>query len=182
MTNQNPDTGSPEPKSLNLEDIVEQYQASLLRYATRTANNEEIAQDAVQLTFIRLYKNWNKLKKRGVPIKPWLFRTAHNATVDEIRKESRRRLLHEKQSVESAHCSSQRNTDRENSERFTLVITHLNALKPKEREALVLRLQENMSYKQIADVLGRSEGYVGTLIHSATRKLTKRLKQAGVVS
>ena len=59
---------------------------------------------------------------------------------------------------------------------------HLNVLKPKEREVLVLRLQEEMSYKEIAAVLKRSEGYVGTLIHTATKKLSQSLRQAGVVS
>ena len=39
-----------------------------------------------------------------------------------------------------------------------------------------------MSYREIAEVLQRSEGYVGTLIHTATRKLTQSLRKAGVVS
>ncbi|MCK4563642.1 MAG: sigma-70 family RNA polymerase sigma factor, partial [Verrucomicrobia bacterium] len=59
---------------------------------------------------------------------------------------------------------------------------HLHVLKPKERSVLVLRLQEQMSYKEIATVLKRSEGYVGTLVHAATKKLSQSLKQAGVVS
>ena len=39
-----------------------------------------------------------------------------------------------------------------------------------------------MSYKEIAEVLKRSEGYVGTLLHTATKKLTQSLRKAGVVS
>ena len=67
-------------------------------------------------------------------------------------------------------------------ERHALVLRHLHVLKPKEREVLILRLQEGMAYREIADAIGRSEGYVGTLIHSATKKLSERLRQAGVVS
>ena len=74
------------------------------------------------------------------------------------------------------------NGDSDPAQRQALVLGHLNALKPKEREVLVLRMQEGMSYNEIAKVLKRSEGHVGTLIHTATRKLTQSLRQAGVVS
>ena len=164
-------------RKLELEDAMEQYQAPLLRYATRVLNNADAAQDVVQEAFIRLHSNMEKITKRGVQLKGWLFRTTHNAAVDHIRKESRRRTLHQNQPDPVA---SGGNTPDDNREE--LVLRHLNVLRPKEREVLVLRLQEGMSYKEIAAVVKRSEGYVGTLIHSATKKLTQSLRQAGVVS
>lgn len=156
---------------------MEQYQTALLRYATRVLNNADAAQDVVQEAFIRLHGNMEKIAERGVQLKGWLFRTTHNAAVDHIRKESRRRILHQSQSEQAEPCGNDPGDDREE-----LVLQHLNVLKPKEREVLVLRLQEGMSYKEIAAVLNRSEGYVGTLIHTATKKLTQSLRQAGVVS
>lgn len=181
-----PSSASPsaaEPVSMDLEGIMEQYQATLLRYTTRVLNNEDAAQDVVQETFIRLHENREKVLKRRVPIKGWLFRTAHNAAVDFIRKESRLRSLHERQSKQD-DCDPRGNEEdrRDREERHALVLQHLGALRPKEREVLVLRLQEEMSYKEIAGVIKRSEGYVGSLIHSATKKLTRSLRQAGVVS
>ncbi|MEN7972299.1 MAG: RNA polymerase sigma factor [Verrucomicrobiota bacterium] len=156
---------------------MEQYQAALLRYATRVLNNADAAQDVVQEAFIRFHGNMEKIARRGVQIKGWLFRTTHNAAVDYIRKESRLRLLHQRQAKQPMHCEEDCNGERQ-----TLVLEHLDVLKPKEREVLVLRLQEGMSYKEIAAVLRRSEGYVGTLIHTATKKLTNSLRRAGVVS
>lgn len=177
MTDSNQGSGNPMPDNLTLEDVMEQYQSALLRYATRVLNNEDAAQDVVQEAFIRLHGNMDNIRQRGMQLKGWLFRTTHNAAVDYIRKESRRRLLHQRQALEPKPC--------ENGcidERKELVLQYLNVLKPKEREVLVLRLQEGMSYKEIAAVLKRSEGYVGTLIHTATRKLSQSLRQAGVVS
>ena len=167
---------------MDLEGIMEQYQASLLRYATRVLNNQEAAQDVVQEAFIRLHGNWDKVLRRDVPIKGWLFRTTHNAAVDYIRKESRRRLLHERQSKETDPYAGDCDDRREHEERHDLVLQHLNILSPGEREVLVLRMQEELSYREIAEVLNRSEGYVGTLIHTATRKLSQSLRKAGVVS
>ena len=182
MMDQDPRSGGNVPDKANMEDIMNQYQGVLLRYATRVLNNEEAAKDVVQEAFIRLHGNWEKVMRRGVPIKGWLFRTTHNAAVDYIRKESRRRLLHERQSKESGPSTDGCDERREHEERHALVMQHLNILRLKEREVLVLRMQEEMSYREIAAVLNRSEGYVGTLIHTATRKLSQSLRKAGVVS
>ncbi len=179
MMNQPTGNGRPEPDNLNLEGAMKEYQSVLLRYASRVLNNEDAAQDVVQEAFIRLHANWEKIAERGVSLRGWLFRTTHNAAVDYIRKESRRHRLHQRQSSESdPHASDPHGRD----ERHELVFQHLHVLKPKERSVLVLRLQEQMSYKEIAAVLKRSEGYVGTLVHAATKKLSQSLKQAGVVS
>lgn len=161
---------------------MEHYQSILLRYATRVLNNEDAAQDVVQEAFIRLHGNLDTITKKGVQLKGWLFRTTHNAAVDYIRKESRRRSLHERQSKQADLFVTDKAAVEDCNEKQALVMKHVNALTPKEREVLVLRLQEGMSYKEIAAVLNRSEGYVGTLIHTATKKLSQRLQQAGVVS
>ena len=164
--------------SVTLEAVIEQYQAALLRYATRLLNNESFAQDVVQDAFIRLYAKWDDVLERGVPLKAWLFRSTHNAAVDVIRKESRRRLLHQRQ-AEQMDLLPPSDGGRY-TEQHAQVLQHLSVLKPKEREVLILRLQEGMSYQEIATVIQRSEGYVGTLIHSATKKLSQSLRQAGV--
>ncbi len=177
MMDQTQGNGQPEPDDLNLEGVMEQYQSALLRYATRVLNNQTAAQDVVQESFIRLHAHWDAVAGRGAGLKGWLFQTTHNAAVDYIRKESRRRILHQNQSKQFEPRGNSTGDDR-----TELVLQHLNVLKPKEREVLVLRLQEGMSYKAIAEVIQRSEGYVGTLIHSATKKLSQRLRQAGVVS
>ncbi len=176
-----PEPGQSEMDRMDLEGAMETYQSALLRYAARVLANDAAAHDVVQETFIRLHGNWERIRAKGVPLRGWLMRTAHNVAVDYIRKESRLRLLHERQSrLSPPPCSAGDPGGRD--ERMALVMRHLNTLKPKEREVLVLRLQEEMSYKEIADVLGRSEGYVGTLIHAATRKLTQSLRKAGVLS
>jgi len=174
--------GKPLPDNLDLEGAMELHQTALLRYATRVLNNEAAAQDAVQEAFIRLHAHWDDVAKRGVQLKGWLFRTTHNAAVDYIRKESRRRLLHQRQAWRFESQVPDYEPLRDENEQYALVMKHLNILKPKEREVLVLRLQEEMSYKEIAEVIQRSEGYVGTLIHSATKKLSQRLREAGVLS
>jgi RNA polymerase sigma-70 factor (ECF subfamily) len=182
MMNQPQGKGHPLPEDLDLEGVMEEYQTSLLRYAARVLNNPTAAQDVVQETFIRLHANWNGVTGNRGALKGWLFRTAHNAAVDYIRRESRRRLLYQRQAREAEYLTPARNFAPDRDEQQEQVLRCLNILKPKEREVLVLRLQEGMSYREIAAVIKRSEGYVGTLIHTATKKLSQHLRQAGVVS
>ncbi|MBN2684342.1 MAG: sigma-70 family RNA polymerase sigma factor [Pontiellaceae bacterium] len=170
-----------EPETLQLETVIDDYQTVLLRYAAGVLNNADAAQDVVQEVFIRLHENWTRLRERGAQLRSWLYRTTHNASVDYIRKESRLRFLHERKSQETAEQQQASARPSHQDELEALVYEHINMLKPREREVLVLRLQDEMSYRQIAEVLDRSEGYVGTLIHTATKKLTQSLRSAGVV-
>jgi RNA polymerase sigma factor (sigma-70 family) len=165
-----------EPQTL--EEAVSHFQRPLLRYASRVLSNEEAAKDVVQEAFIKLYRHWDKLKRRGTPVKGWLYRTTHNAAVDYIRKESRRRSLHQRQTEQSEPA---RVVPEEMDERLAMVLARLDMLKPKEREVLILRMQEEMSYREIAAVLKRSEGYVGSLIHEATKKVSQSLRNAGIL-
>ncbi len=170
-----------EPDKLDLEAAIEMYQSVLLRYASRVLNNADAAQDIVQEVFIRLHGNWGRLRKQEGSLKGWLYRTTHNVSVDYIRKESRLRLLHKQLSHDPANRCDHAVRDYLD-ECEALVFQHINTLKPREREVLVLRLLDGMSYRDIAGVLNRTEGYVGTLIHTASKKLTQSLRKAGVVS
>lgn len=163
---------------VRLERVVQEHQAALLRYATQILHNADAAQDVVQDVFIRLHQNWEKV--RGSTIKGWLFRATHNASVDYIRKEEYRRLFHRRQAEERTEVVQAAKVD-EVAERNKLVMQHIDNLKPKERAALILRLQEGLTYVEIAEVIGSTEGYVGRLISKATEKLMRNLKEAGVV-
>lgn len=61
-------------------------------------------------------------------------------------------------------------------ETIAILHQHLEALPRKEQEVLVLRLQQGLSYKQIAEVLELSVSHVGVLIHQAILKLRDSLK------
>ena len=62
-------------------------------------------------------------------------------------------------------------------ERVARVMRHLDTLGLPERQVLLLRLQEGLSYEEIADVTGCSSGYVGTLLHQAVKKLAATIQQ-----
>ena len=165
------------------ETIVAQYERQLLRYATRLLNDAAAAQDVVQEAFIRLFRRWTPAGPDDGRMRQWLYRTTHNAAVDLIRGEQRRRRLHERHALErDASAPPAAPAELDAADRKRVVLERLAQLDPSEREVLVLRLQEGLSYSDIARVTGRRIGTVGCLLHTATRKLTESLKKAGVVA
>ena len=166
-----------------LEMIISEHEAGLLRYATRILNDPNAAKDVVQNTFIKLCHGWRNGSRPSDQLKGWLYRVTHNQAVDHIRKESRLKVLHTAQAEEVPHERPPNQTDDLNRrEAMNLALEHLQKLKPEEQQIVILRLQEGMSYRQIADITKRTEGNVGCILHHAVKKLSLSLKRAGVVS
>lgn len=154
-----------------MEAIVVEHETALLRYATRVLNNPSAAQDVVQNVFIKLFNQWKKGTHPTDKLKAWLYQVTHNEAVDYIRRESRLRLLHDKEAEERTSCPDGRNCPASVEEKRGMVLQHLRELSPAEQQVILLRLDEGMSYRDIAGVTGRSEGNVGNILHHAVKKL-----------
>ena len=157
-----------------MEAILVAYEAALLRYATRITRNPFAAQDVVQTAFLRLCSHWNGDWQPSARLKNWLYRVTHNEAVNHIRREARRRDLHEAAAREFEIAPA----DDPMAERREQVLEQLTRLKPHEQQVLVLRLQEGCSYAQIAAITGRSQGNVGNILHHAVARLAGLVAKA----
>lgn len=165
-----------------MEAVVAEHETPLLRYAARILGGASAAEDVVQNVFIKLFRQWQDGMQPSPQLRSWLFRVTHNEAVDYIRRESRLRLLHEKHGEEeAAACAGGKDCPMSADDRKALVLRFLKKLKPPEQQVVLLRMQEGMSYREISDVTGRSEGNVGNILHHAVKKLSMSLKKAGAV-
>jgi len=175
------------PGSLNgplsesvLEALVSQHQTALLRYATRFLNSAAAAQDVVQEVFIKLARDWTP---QACPVERlgfWLYRLAHNAAIDHIRHESRLRRLHQEH-VEMQAADHGGNSPLDDDGKRNMVLANLNKLDPAERQILILRLQQGLSYRDISLITRRTQGNVGCILHHAVKKMSQTLKNQGVI-
>ena len=174
-------TNPNEHRMAEMEAIVVEHQTALLRYATRLLNDPHSAQDVVQQTFIRLFEMW---RDRNYPamvnLRAWLYRVTHNAAIDHVRAEARRRTLHEKHAAELEPGGN--GDGAALGDRKDLVLRNLRALDEKDQQVLLLRLEEGLSYQQIADATGRSVGNIGCILHHAVKKLAERVRGIGVTT
>jgi len=158
--------------------LIMRYEASLARYIHRLGvTDHEDVLDVLQETFIAVYKNLNEYDS-SLKFSSWMYRIAHNKTVDWFRKRRVRpegHLIEDGESVlpfvESPEWGSEAVFDA--SLNSTVLSQALAKLDPKYREVVVLRFFEEKEYDEISDILKIPIGSVGTLLHRAKKELRK---------
>ena len=161
-----------------LAAVIGAFQAPLLRYAARLLNNATLAQDAVQNTLVKLARRVPPAEAPTDEVRNWLFRVAHNEAVDLIRAEERKRQLHEKFAQQrDSETGGGLCFDTGADEREAVVLECLAVLSPLQRQVVLLRLQQGLSYDEIGEIVGEKSGYVGNLLHHAVKALAAEVKR-----
>lgn len=169
----------------SLGTFVKRYQTSLVRFAGRLLRDPDAAQDVVQETFIQVAR----YPKRLLDVKSchnWLLRVTRNIGVSRIRKDARARrhteILRSRLAENAAKQADAVSEALEAEERRSRVRAEIDRLKPRYREVLLLKVQEEKSYREIAEITGLSVTNVGYLLHRAMKELSIRLKDSrGVI-
>lgn len=130
---------------------VEEYSDSVYRFIRSNLKDEERANDIVQDSYEKLWRNVNDIEYQVA--KSWLFTTAYHTMIDIIRKEKRMTSLEESDQYE--WISEQQYSDL--NEVLHLALDRL----PENQKALVLlRDYEGYSYREIGEITGLSEAQV----------------------
>ena len=137
-----------------------------------------VAQDLAQESFLQLHRTaWGTLPVTEARF--WLYRVARNMAINEFRKSDTRYRLFDR--VVEAMQPRARNPEQEyeTQERKTMVLEMLQTLPEDQRAALLLREQEQLSYKEIGAVLKISESKVKVDIFRARAALRERWNTRG---
>jgi len=152
-------------------ELVRRYQDKLLRYTGSIIKNNEMAEDAVQNTFIKAYENLQGFNT-GKKFSSWIYRIAHNEAVNKIKKNERKSPVSLKDLFEE-FLESKVNIEQEyeKKELDKNVRRCLQKLPIKYADVLALFYIENKSYEEISDILRIPTGTVGTRINRGKNKL-----------
>jgi RNA polymerase sigma factor (sigma-70 family) len=156
----------------SFEEIVKKYEAALLRYATRFVSSADIAQDIVQNTFIKLSLHWKPESDHSqAELSAWLYRVTHNLAVDHIRRESRRHVFLSSHAIEKESEALAAQSAPSVSDAAEKAAAMLKSLSLREQQVVTLKVYEERSYREIAQITGLSESNVGYILHYAMQKL-----------
>jgi RNA polymerase sigma factor (sigma-70 family) len=161
--------------------FVTRYQGSLVRFAGRLLGDREAAQDVVQEAFLQVARHpWRLL---GVDsCHNWLLRVTRNLGVSRIRRDSRARKHTEAFAAQATAEATTRSQDPvaalEREEVRTKVREAIHRLPPRYREVLLLKVEEEKSYREIAEITGLTVTNVGYLLHRAMKELSTRLNHS----
>jgi RNA polymerase sigma-70 factor (ECF subfamily) len=164
------------PESEWMHSIVAAHAADLTRYAASILGDEDAAKDAVQDSFIRLWREPRETVADHV--RPWLFRVCRNRALDLRKKGGRMKPLDPEHTtaVEEAP-GPQAMAERHDS--YTRILQLMRALPETQQEVVRLKFQNGMSYKEIATVTELSVSNVGVLLHTALNTLRARVAATG---
>lgn len=150
---------------------VEQYQAPLLRYATRLVNDPDRARDVVQDTFVRLLAQPPAMVDSHLA--EWLFTVCRNRAFDINRKEGRMKRFDEGATERVVAMEPRPGAALEAEETNASVLRLIDRLPPNQQEVIRLKFQNGFSYKEISRITELSVGNVGFLIHTAIQTLRR---------
>lgn len=158
--------------------LFDRYQRKLLGYFHRMLwRDRERAEDFLQELFAKLAQNPASYSP-GRPFSTWLFSVANNMCKNEYRRVAvRAAALPELKanSTNTVHSDPGRCLDHE---RFNArLATELDQLDPDHKAAFVMRYQEDMAIKEIAEAFGISEGTVKSRLFYTVRKLAAALPE-----
>jgi RNA polymerase sigma-70 factor (ECF subfamily) len=152
--------------------LYEEHFDKIYRYLALRIGNETEAEDMTQQVFLNALQSISSFRWKGIPFSAWLFRIAHNQAVDYLRKKKRTAVPLD-ESLASNGDSPQRIAEYKLDIEQLLLAT--NQLTEAQREVVSLRFASGLSIAQVAKVMGRSQGAVKALQHSAIVALRRAL-------
>lgn len=164
-----------------LEEIFHRYKVSLFNYAFRILGNRADAEDVVSDVFLTL-SSGNTIYIPKAKFSTWLYTVAHNACISRIRKRKKFVYMWFKRKKDDTYTELDipdvQNSPAINSDEKNIVSQIKQAIKKlplEQREAIVLRVYQNLSYTEIREALGCSISKVKVLIFRAREKLRREL-------
>ncbi|MEI6296559.1 MAG: RNA polymerase sigma factor [bacterium] len=152
--------------------IIERYQSKLLRYVFNLIKDEDKAADVVQETFIKAFINLNGFDTKK-KFSSWIYRIAHNETLNIIKKYEKETPIPDDFEVESEESIEKDFEKREIKNRVEKCLSDLPIL---YSEPLTLYYIDEKSYEEIGDILQIPMGTVAVRI-SRAKVLMKKICQ-----
>lgn len=183
MTEQELIEGLIDQNKAAIQYLVKNYQNNVIKTAYYFVENMEDAEDLSQEVFMEILKSIGRYKKNA-NLYTWIYRITVNRSLDHLRRKKRRNIIlrlesfmrisgdGENQYTEGLKTSDTRNEDTEKSK---ILDKAVNSLPENQKIAFILNKYEELSYKEITQIMNLSLSSVESLIFRAKMNLQKKL-------
>jgi RNA polymerase sigma factor (sigma-70 family) len=169
---------------LTFKLMVETWQGMVYNTALGLLQNAEDAEDTAQEVFIQVYESVSTFKEES-KFSTWLYRITVSKSLDHIRKKKRKKRFAFIQSLYGKNDGQMieppdffhPGVKMENKENAAVLFKAVNELPANQKTAFILNKTENLSYREIAEVMESSESAVDALLQRAKKNLQKNLKE-----
>jgi len=175
MKSSEPESAADQPKPA-IEEVFQQQESALLRYAYGYTKRREVAEEVVQEAFLKLHQHWQDV---DAP-RPWLYKAVRNIALNSLRKSKRENLSDGESLIEDESPGDRPDSQMRRLEAVSTMRLLMADLGTKDRELVKLKFEEDMSYSHIGEKLEMGVGNVGYRLHHILKSLAEGLKRRGI--
>ena len=154
-----------------IEQIYKKYYTVVYKYLFCLTHNSDIAEELTQETFYKMIKKIDTFKGNS-KLSVWLCEIAKNLWYDELRKKKYQTVSYDEIEVSDSTAYKQ-NVENNyiNKEEFDETTKRIETLDNLSKRVLYLRLNSDMSFKEIGDILGKTETWARVTFYRAKSKI-----------
>jgi len=158
-------------------ELYDKYFPKIYRFILLKVSKRPDAEDLSHQVFLSAWRNIYTYESRGFPFSSWLYRIAHNSVIDFYRTK-REYVDIELVSTERMSVDPEMEHLFDEKTELSLVKKMLAKLKEDEQTVLIMKFVDELSNKEVAEALGKSEGAVRVMQHRALKQLKKYVEDS----
>jgi RNA polymerase sigma-70 factor (ECF subfamily) len=154
--------------------LYEAYFDKIYRYIATRVRNDSEAEDLTQQVFMKMLQSISSFKFQGAPFSSWLYRIAHNQVIDFMRQQNKKTTV----DIEGLELPDNKEGPEhllEQQADLELVKKATQKLTAAQQEVISLRFTGELSISECAKIMGKSEGAIKALQHSAVLALRREM-------
>ena len=155
-------------------ELYDRHVVRVYRHIYYMINDNKETEDLTAHTFLKAWEAVERYKERGAPFIAWLLRIAHNLTVSHLRARRDHSELHDTHEDQNARNNPEhvlvQSAEEQNVRDAVL------RLREEQRQVIMLRFVEEMDYREVAAVIGKSVPAVRVIQHRALGNLRKLIE------
>lgn len=155
--------------------LYDTFVRDIYRFVYYKTHHKEIAEDLTSQVFMKAFEKIGTYNEKKGGFRTWLYQIARNTVIDHYRSEKETKSIEDAWDVVSADDTS---ALADKNLQIEQVKKYLQLLKSEQRDIVIMRLWQDMSYKEIAEILGKSEASCKMSFSRSLKELQKIMPEA----
>jgi len=157
--------------------LYDYYMPRIYRFILIKVSYREEAEDLTHQTFLKAWERIEQFTFQGYPFSSWLYRIARNTVIDHHRKVRPQQVDIDYVPQELLASESSPEDEMESRMEWEKLLSAIGGLKDIEQDVLIMRFVDEMTHKEIAGIVKKSEGAVKVVQHRALKKLREVIEK-----